>query len=378
MAKRKTDYKSSGVNIKLGDKASKILYEAAKKTWKNRKGNLGEVVELFSDLSGLRAINVGRLPKDTYMSLGFDGVGTKIELAERMAKHDTVAYDLFAMVCDDAVVRGAEPVLIGSILDVKSLGADDSGNYLHFVKKLADGYIGATREAEVVVINGEIAEVGARVKGCGPFNYNWGAGVVWFAKKERMFSGYEVYAGDKLVGLREKGLRSNGLSLVRKVNTKKHGKNWHEVMLGDKRLGELALLPSKIYTKAVVEMFGAFYDKPRAKIHGVAHITGGGIPEKLGRLLKPSGLGAYLDNLYDPCDLMLYCQEIGGVSDSEAYRTFNMGQGVIVATPEPDKVMDVAAIHNIESEVIGEVRSEPGIVIKNKGLNCGKEKELIF
>src|SRR3989344_6275503 len=97
--------------------ASKILYEAAKLTWKNRTGRLGEVVELFDDFSGLRAINVGGLPEDAYMNIGFDGVGTKIELAERIAKHDTVAHDLLAMVCDDAVVRGAEPVIVGSILD---------------------------------------------------------------------------------------------------------------------------------------------------------------------------------------------------------------------------------------------------------------------
>ena len=108
-------YKDSGVNIDLGDDASKVLYEAAKLTWKNRRGRLGEVVEIFEDFSGLRAINVGNLPLDTYMNINFDSIGTKIELSERIAKHDTVAYDLFAMVCDDAVVRGAEPVLVGSI-----------------------------------------------------------------------------------------------------------------------------------------------------------------------------------------------------------------------------------------------------------------------
>src|SRR3989338_10254342 len=109
---KKITYADSGVNIELGDDASKVLYEAGKLTWKNRKGRLGEVVEIFEDFTGLRAINVGGLPADTYMNIGFDGVGTKMELGERIAKHDTVAYDLFAMVCDDAVVRGAEPVLI--------------------------------------------------------------------------------------------------------------------------------------------------------------------------------------------------------------------------------------------------------------------------
>ena len=195
----RSNYENSGVNIKLGEDASKVLYEAAKLTWKNRKGKLGEVVEIFSDFSGLRAVNVGGLPDDTYMNIGFDGVGTKVEIAERTKRHETVAFDLFAMVCDDAVVRGAEPVLVGSILDVKSLGNEDE-SYLNLVKQLALGYINAAEEANVSIVNGEIAELGSRVQGYGPFNYNWGASVVWFARKDRMITGNEIKPNDKLVG----------------------------------------------------------------------------------------------------------------------------------------------------------------------------------
>lgn len=371
------DYKSSGVNIKLGDYASKVLYEAAKLTWDNRKGKLGEVVELSSDFSGLRAIHIGGLPDDAYMNMGFDGVGTKIELGERTAKHDTVAYDLFAMVCDDAVVRGAEPVIVGSILDVGNLG-EDNQSYIDFVKQLAVGYVNAAKEANVAVVNGEVAELGARVNGFGPFNYNWGAAVVWFARKSRMLTGYEIKEGDKLVGLKEEGFRSNGLSLVRKIMETVHGENWHEETYNGKSLAELALQPSKIYSRAVVDMFGGFDGEPKAEIHGVAHITGGGIPGKLGRVLKPSGLGAYIDDPFAPCELMLYCQEKGGVADDEAYKTWNMGQGMIIVTPTPDDVIRVASDYSIESKVIGEIYSKPNITIRNRGLNSGKNKELIF
>jgi len=360
------NYADSGVNIELGDDASKILYNAAKLTWGNRKGRLGEVVELFEDFSGLRAINVGGLPSDTFMNIGFDGVGTKMELGERIEKHDTVAFDLLAMVCDDAVVRGAEPVLVGSILDVKSLG-EKGVSYIEFVKQLAIGYINAAKAANVAIVNGEVAELGARVNGYGPFNYNWGAGVVWFARKNRMFTGREIKPGDSLVGLLEEGFRSNGLSLLRKIMQNSYGDEWHNETLDGKNLAELALHPSKIYSAAVVDMFGGFDGEPKAKVNGVAHITGGGVPGKLGRVLKPSGLGADIDNPYKPCDLMLHCQFQGNVPDDEAYRTWNMGQGMIIITPEPEKVMEIAHQHSIGSKVIGKVTEQPKIRIKSQG-----------
>jgi phosphoribosylformylglycinamidine cyclo-ligase len=228
------------------------------------------------------------------------------------------------MVCDDAVVRGAEPVIIGSVLDVKSLGKDNN-SHINLVKQLAVGYIEAAKEANVAIVNGEIAELGARVGGYGEFNYNWSAGVVWFAKKERLLTGYEVKEGDSLVGLREEGFRSNGLSLLRKIMKSAHGENWHEETYDGKNLAELALQPSRIYSGAVVDMFGGFANEPKAKVHGIAHITGGGVPEKLGRMLRPSGLGAHLSELFRPSNLMLYCQERGSVTDEEAYKTWNMG-----------------------------------------------------
>ena len=371
------DYENSGVNVEFGNYASKIFYEAAKLTWENRKGRLGEVVELFDDFSGLRAIHVGGLPEGTYMNLGFDGIGTKAEIYERTAKHDTAAYDLFAMVCDDSVVRGAEPIIVGSILDVRRLD-EDGQSYLDFIRQLAKGYVSAAKEANVAVVNGEVAELGARIHGFGHFNYNWGAAVVWFAEKSRMLTGYEIKAGDKIIGLRESGFRSNGLSLVRKIMQETHGENWHEEIYDGKNLAELILEPSRIYTPAIVNMFGGFDKSSNADIHGVAHITGGGIPEKLGRVLKPSGFGAYLENLFEPPDLMLYCQEKGGVSDEEAYKTWNMGQGMILISPDAHNVMKIAFEHSIESKIIGEIYSKPNIVIRSRGLNSEKNKELVF
>ena len=360
-----TTYKDAGVDVELGDEASKILYNAAKITWANRKNKLGEVIELFPDFSGFRAIKVGGLPIGTYMNLSFDGIGTKTEVAERMSKHDTAAYDLFAMVCDDAVVRGGEPVIIGSILDVNSLDGKKKE-----MRQLARGYIGAARKANVAVVNGEIAELGARVEGYGNFNYNWGAGVVWFANEERILTGEKIKVGDSLVALREDGFRSNGMTLVRAILSRKFGKEWHEVNVNGIPLGDAVLTPSTIYTKAVVDMFGG-YDldkKPKAEIHGVAHITGGGIPGKLGRALKPTGLGARIKPIAPPA-IMKLVKRIGGVSDEEAYRTWNMGNGMIIITPEPEKVIEVAKSHEIYARNIGEIIKKPSIIISPKRIS---------
>ncbi|RLI97835.1 MAG: hypothetical protein DRO99_02320 [Candidatus Aenigmatarchaeota archaeon] len=369
------DYKAAGVNIELGDEASDILYNAAKHTWGNRDGRVGEIYSPFDDFSGLRCVRVGGLPDDAVMSFGFDGVGTKVELAERTGNHETVAYDLFAMVCDDAVVRGGEPALVGSILDVRSLGSDDAP-YTGFLKQLAKGYIEAASDANVAVINGEIAELGARIGGRGDFNYNWGAGCVWFAREGRLFRGNEPREGDSIVALKEDGPRSNGLSLFRKILTDRYGPDW-DAAPECEGYADAMLRPSKIYTRAVVDMIGGFDSEPKAQVHGVAHITGGGIPGKVGRMLKATGLGAYFDYVFSPCQIMLDMQEMGEVPDHKAYRTWNMGQGMAIATPEPENVIELAGSHGIVAKVAGEVTKGPGITVRSAG-RFSEGKELPF
>lgn len=360
------DYKSAGVNIELGDQASKILYDAAKKTFENRNDNIGEVVVPFDDFSGVRVIDVSNLPQGSVMCMGFDGVGTKIELAQRMNNHKTIAYDLFAMVCDDAIIRGGEPVLIGSVLDVNKITSAE------VISELAQGYVAAAKDANVAVINGELAELGNAVGGYGEFKYNWCSGLIWFANKSKLFTGKEIKVGDSIVALQEKGFRSNGLSLVRKIFNDKLGEDWHNVEFEGSKLGNHVLEPSKIYSKAVVSMHGGFKTQGNVELHGVCHVTGGGIPGKLGRVLKPSGYGAELDDLFEPCNAMKYCQELGGVEDEEVYKTWNMGQGLLIITPEPDKVIEEAKKFGILAKNAGRVIEEKNIIIHSKGIQGNK------
>lgn len=371
-------YADSGVDVDIEEQAAKLMYEAAKQTWAARKGKLGEVIVPFDDFSGIRAINVGGLPAGTMMNIGFDGVGTKAELAILARKYDTLAYDLVAMVCDDAVVRGAEPVLLGSILDTNSLGQDTSR--LEAIKGLATGYVEAANEANVAIINGEIAQLGDLVGGGDKFGFNWGSALVWFAHQDKMITGHKVVVGDSIVGLREPGFRSNGFSLLRKVLKDKYGDNWINEELDGKKLIDLALQPSIIYSKPVVEMFGGVDPATPAKVdlHGVAHITGSGLPGKLGRTLKPSGLGARITDPYEPSPLMHYVQELGNVSDEEAYRTWNMGQGMALITPQPEEAIKIAEAHGLEAKIIGEITESPEIVVSNQGLNKAEDQWLTF
>ncbi|MBN2111845.1 hypothetical protein JW707_01970 [Candidatus Woesearchaeota archaeon] len=374
--KKGMTYADAGVNVELGDEVSAMLYNAAKQTWKNRKGKIGELVVPFDDFSGLRVTDVSGLPEGTIIHLGFDGIGTKVEIAQRCSYFRTVAHDLLAMVCDDALVRGAEPALVGTIIDVNFLGPKENP-FRQQVNHLAQGYIEAADAANVAIFNGEVAELGDLVGGFGDFHFNWGAAVIGYARKDRMFTGREIKPGDFLVGLAEYGMRSNGISLLRKALTQSNGKNWHDSTLDGQSIGMLALTPSTIYSKAVVEMFGGYDGEPKAVVHGFAHITGGGLPGKLGRVLKPSGLGADITDPFEPCKLMEYCQAIAGIEDREAYRSWNMGQGGIVITTELDKVIEIAASHGIDAKIIGQVTEQKGIRIKNNGYHK-KEEVLDF
>ncbi len=378
MQEEKIDYKAAGVDVDLGNECSKLMYEASRITWENRKGKIGEVIIPFDDFSGLRFTNISNL-KDVSMGANSDGVGTKMELAERLSTytgdfsyHKGIAYDLLAMVCDDAVVRGAEPITFNSVIDVNKLNKD-------LIQNLAIGMIGAAKDARVAVVNGEIAELGDRVGGYGDFHYNWAGTVTWIANKNRLITGDDIQVGDYIVSLKETGFRSNGLSLFRKVMKKYHGDNWHEKKYQGKNLAELALIPSRIYTSAIVDMFGGYDQEPRARVKAVAHITGGGISEKLGRVLKKSGYGADITELFEPSQLMLYCQELG-VEDREAYKTWNMGNGMLIVTDQPEKVIDIAKEYSIDAKTVGEIMKEPGIKIKNKGFysSTSRESTLVY
>jgi phosphoribosylformylglycinamidine cyclo-ligase len=368
--------KPEDINIKAGDDASKAFYEAATQTYANQPGLLREALSSFS---GLRSTSLDQLGPDLEMGMESDGIGTKVEIAERVGRHDTIAFDLMAMMCDDAAVRGAEPVLVNTVFDVNTLGKEhDSDELKEYIRQsmgqLATGYVAAANAANVVISGGEIAELGDRVGGYGPFNYNWGGTAIWLAHRDRQLTGKELRPGDKLVGLVENGFRSNGITNVRQAMIERYGENWQDVVdpsLGEKTLGELALEPSTIYSGFMSRLTGG-YDinrEPLATITGAAHITGGGQPSKIGRLLEASGLGVEIANPIAPPEIMLKMQEINGYDDRTAYGKWHMGPGMVVATSEPDEVLEAAETYGINAQEIGIVTEDPGIMVRNMGAN---------
>lgn len=344
-------YKYAGVNVEEGDKLSEFLYECAKKTWIH-KDSLKKLIVPYDDFSGIRYIEVSNLPQDSVMGMNFDGIGTKVGLAELFGFYEYLAFDLFAMVCDDAASIGAEPMLVGTILDIDKIKNDRA-------KCVGRIYTEAAICAGVAIINGEVAELGNRIQGQSNYlNLNWGASCIWFAKKSNLIDRSKIRDGDYLVGLREHGFRSNGYSLVRKIVKENLDKINYKHSL---------IHPSTIYTKAIVEMTGGYYGDPKVEIHGVAHITGGGLYGKVKRMLKPCNLGAEIKDPFEPPWFMDNIQEIGKVGDKEAYRTWNMGNGMVIATPEPNKTIEIAKKHGFNAKIIGRVIKEKTIFIRNFG-----------
>jgi len=187
-----------------------------------------------------------------------------------------------------------------------------------------------------------------------------------------------VRAGDAIVGLAETGCRSNGYSLLRHILQRQHGAAWHTVPYGQTTLGTLALQPSRIYTAAVVDMLGGLDGEPQVEIHGVVHVTGGGLPGKLGRLLRRVHLGADITDPLTPGPLLMYLQAHGPVRDHEAYRVWNMGQGLLLITPQPETAMAVARSHGLTAQVIGVMTSQPGLRLHSRGYFHADEPVLCY
>jgi phosphoribosylformylglycinamidine cyclo-ligase len=289
------------------------------------------------------------------LSLHTDSVGTKVLIAQMMRKYDTIGIDCVAMCANDLICTGAEPI---SFLDYIAMSRPDRA----IVEKVAIGLAKGAKEAAMAIVGGETAIVPELLTENGGFDLvGFAAG---FSKKKDLILGDRVREGDVLIGVSSSGIHSNGLSLARKILLRKY--NLKETPNGlERSLGDELLEPTRIYVKPVREMTG------KIEIHGLAHITGGGAFMKLERVVGQAKLGADLDSLPEPLGIFRLIRRTGRVSDSEMYRTFNMGIGLIIVAPESEtnRIIRTFRKHRQTAMPIGRVEKKPGIRINGKSLN---------
>ncbi len=339
-------YALAGVNIAEGDAASKLAGKFAAMTFASRRGKIGVPTKLKNNFAGV--LDFGKY----FLVTGDDGTGTKMEVAERLGKFDTLGADLLAMVADDAVCLGAEVVSITNTLDTPKVSRK-------IVGELLKGLAKACSSEKIVIAGGEIAEVGKAVNGM-----VWNASAIGIVAKNRVIDGSRIQKGDTIIALKESGLRSNGFSLARKILTDNFGANWHRKLFGTKKWGELLLTPSKIYHAAILELVGRFDEKRTIDVRGICHITGGGIPGNLPRIL-PAKLGAKLTNLWKPAAWVRELIRLGKISENEAREVWNLGNGmlVIVAPKDLDRALAILRKQKIPARIAGEITTSGKIEI---------------
>jgi phosphoribosylformylglycinamidine cyclo-ligase len=327
---------------------SELFYSKSVETWKR-------VCEAGKGFRSTRYIpSIG---PEYVLGMCCDGIGTKIEVAERMRKFDTLGFDLVAMVADDASALGATPILLTTTIDA---GNSRNKTSLEYFTDLAEGLSVAAQTANVPVVGGEFAQMGDKVFGHGELPIIWNAALTWKAKPSYFLANKILTPGLDIVAFSETGVRSNGFTLLTELLEEEFGSNWHldtADPLSDLSLGLLALQPSKIYTPTIQKILS------ECNIVGMLHITGGGLSGRLQSYLKQHNVGAELDNLFPPGYILNLLLDLGLVNLKTAYSTWNMGNGFLVFTNMPDAVIKIADENGVSARRAGVVTEPPKILI---------------
>ncbi len=323
-------YADAGVDIKQEERAVKALTSVIKHI---RKG-LGEPV-----LTNHYASAVTLLPLcDLLITITTDGVGSKILVAEKLGKFDTVGIDCVAMNVNDLIAVGSQPI---AMVDYVAIEKPDEKIMAEIAKGLEKG----CEIADITLVGGETATLPDMVRG-----FDLAGTAIGVARKEELITGERIEEGDVIFGIPSSGIHSNGLTLVRKV-LEKAGIDYTEEFENGLSYGEEILKPTRIYTE-VLDLLKEF------EIKGMAHITGGGLLN----LLRLKKMKYVIDRPLKPQKIFRVIQELGNVEEDEMYRTFNMGMGfaLIMSEEEARKLersgkTDGRIVGRIESSESGEV-----------------------
>lgn len=343
-------YKDSGVDLELYEQSMRRLPSLMHRTFsprvlKNDGGFAGQF-QLDFDCSLF-----SRNYRQPVLVSGTDGVGTKLRVAQMVGNHRTVGIDLVAMCVNDVLCCGAEPLFF---LDYVAMSRDNPELLEQIVQGISDGCV----QADCSLLGGETAIMPDHYQND---DYDLAGFCVGVAEKSQLISGRNITEGDLAIGIGSSGLHSNGYSLVRKVVFDRAG-----LQIGDyvdplgSTVGEALLTPTRIYTNLTRSVLQHY--KVKNVVHGIAHITGGGLLENTQRILHPKVDLLFERNSWEVPRVFSWLQELGNIDAEEMQRVFNMGIGlVLIVSPFYAKtIMDMAAGMGYPSFPIGSVTTGTG------------------
>ena len=338
-------YAKSGVDIIEEGKAIEAIWELLPKTYKLNPN--AKFLPAISHYGGIVDIGI----PDKYLVVTVDGVGSKVLIAEMLKKFDTVGIDCVAMNVNDLICVGAEPLVF---VDYFAIERPNST----MANQIAKGLVAGAIQSKMAIIGGETATLPDIIKGHEGWGFDLAGTAIGIVPKDKVILGDKINAGDIIIGIESNGLHSNGYSLARKVLLEKHSVN---DSIDGLNSGEALLKPTLIYVQEILEIIS------KAKIHGLANITGGAFL-KLARLLRQSKdeLGVLLDSVPNPLPIFHLIQNIGKISNKEMYKTFNMGIGFCIVAPESELkiIQDICKKHGKNALKIGKIIDQKKIIIE--------------
>ena len=316
-------YKQSGVSIDANDQMVRRIYSAVASTFGPR------VIESRDGFAGMFRLDYDeRLFKRNYKNPVLvactDGVGSKVQLAGEMKKFDTVGIDLVAMSVNDMLVQGAEPLFFLDYLAVHKLEPE-------FVAELVKGVAAGCRQADCALIGGETAEMPDTYS---PGDFDMAGFAVGVIERKKIITGRTIRKGDVILGLASNGLHSNGFTLVRNICFKRARLKMTDAPdeLGGAMLGDVLLEPTRIYVRPLIRLLSKY--KVKRVVHGMAHITGGGLVGNIPRVLPKDCNAVIKKTSWPRHNIFTFLQNAGPVEEEEMFRVFNMGIGFVLIVAE--------------------------------------------
>ena len=380
--KIKSKYASDGVDVEEESLFSQYAGSICKASYKN-----SPYVEIqdFSEgnFRGPRPFLIKGLPKGFSIEASTDGIGTKGIIIDAAKSHIDAAYDIIAMTASDITRFGGLPLVFVNVLDTVSVGeAGDEVSETY--KKVLKGLGIVAKKSNIVVLKGETAQMsvclGSEIVDS-KTKLNWSGTMVGAYHKDKMITGNTITSGQVIIALKENGFRCNGISSLRKSLALKFGKEWWNNPKAKQSIKEAAT-PSVLYDTYLATLNGWFTKdfKEEVRIHGIVHLSGGAIKEKLAKdILFSRGLSAIIPDLWEPPRIMRKCAEWRGLSDEEFYQAWNGGQGMLLIVDKNDAnyCIKKAKEFSIQAKIAGKITKEENPVVRIVS-KLTKGKEVVY